>query len=366
MEFITIELRPRLQSCTVFLFMQKEIIFDKVQIKLLEESIILSIGKNVTNISLPNIRIIPSSLSSLNVTNRWICFRLHTQPLESEFGSFQREVVTNAKAQFKTLEQTLNKKQVLFKNSKCTILCTCCKNVCSNNICFKRVLPFPNIDFDPSEWFCCKKDVNFTELLHPNEVDHFYGPFFSILHSNIFKNYIKDKKNILCNRCLLNIGIQFENNSFKIWDSSVDYKFETDQIIIKEASNSLHDFMTVIKSSISDNIFGEIILECLSATQAHYIVIKPMDVRLKLLVEANVTCSSNNICLKEIFVIKILYKYGTDIMILPKESYINAKNYQVTLSMIEAGLNHLLLSTKRFPRYYRTIEDYYIGFINIE
>lgn len=364
MKFITIELRPRLRSFTVFLFMEKEITFDKVQIKLLEESILLAIGKNKTYIPLPNIKIIPSSLSSLSITNKWICFRLYTQPSESEFGSFQREVVTNTETEFKT-EHILNKKQI-FKNSKCTILCTCCKNIFSDKVFFKRVLPFPNIDFDPSEWFCCKKDISFTDLLHPNEVDHFYGPYFSILNANIFNNYNKNKKNILCNRCLLNIGIQYENNSFKIWDSCVDYKLQTDQLIIKEASDPLHDFITIIKNSVGNNMFGDIILECLLTKQTHYLVIKPMDMRLNLLMETDLICNSSNIYLKETFVIKVLYKYGTDKIILPKEDCINVKNYEVNLSIINAGLNYLLSTTKRFPSYYRTIEDYYIGFVNTE
>ncbi|KAL2726540.1 hypothetical protein V1478_006818 [Vespula squamosa] len=361
MELITIELRPRLRSCTVFLFMQNSITLDKVQIKLLEASIMLLIGEKITCITLPNIKIVPTSLSSLSVIDRWVCFRLHTQPSDSEFGSFQREVITDTKVQFNILES----KKKIIKNSKCTILCMCCKNVFCSKLYFQRVLPFPSIDFDPSEWFCSKNDIDFMSLLHPNELDLFYGPIFSIINSNIFYNYKKNRKDILCNRCLLNVGIEDKGNSFKIWDCCIDYKLETDKIIIEEASNPLHDFITIIKNFISNNTFGEIILECLLTKQSHYIVIKPMDMRLGILTEGNVKCDNDKINLKETFVIKVLYKYGTDKMILPKDC-INAKNYEVSLSMIEAGFNYLLLSTKRFPKHYKTIEDYYIGYINIE
>ncbi|XP_046818260.1 uncharacterized protein LOC124423928 [Vespa crabro] len=361
MELITIELRPRLRSCTVFLFMQKSITLDKVQIKLLEASIMLSIGENVTYITIPNIKIVPTSLSSLSVIDKWVCFRLHTQPLDSEFGSFQREFITDTKTQFNTLES----KKKINKNSKCTILCTCCKNVFCNKLYFQRVLPLPSVDFDPSEWFCSKKDIDFMSLLHPNELDLFYGPFFSIINSNVFYNYRKNKKDILCNRCLSNVGIQNKDSSFKIWDCCINYKLETDEIIIEEVSNPLHDFITIIKNFINNNTFGEIILECLLDKQSHYIVIKPMDIRLGILTEGNIKCNDDKINLKEAFVTKVLYKYGTDKMILPKDS-INAKNYEVSLSMIEAAFNYLLLSTKRFPKHYKTIEDYYIGYINIE
>ncbi|XP_043502649.1 uncharacterized protein LOC122524431 [Polistes fuscatus] len=362
MELITIELRPRLQSCTVFLFMKNSITLDEIKIKLLEANIMLSIGDNVTYITLPNIKIIPTSLSSLNVIDKWVCFRLHTQPSDSEFGSFQREVITNAKSQINNIE---SKKKILLKNSKSTILCKCCKNVLSKEITFQRVLPFPNIDFDPSEWFCSKTDINLTLLLHPNELDIFYGPFFAIVHSNILYNYRRMEKDILCNRCLLNIGIQDKNNSFKIWDCCIDYNLKTNQIIIQEASNPLDDFIAVIKSFIRNNTFGEIILECLLAKQSHYMVIKPMDMRLGILTEENIKSTDNKINLKESFVTKVLYKYSTDKIIL-SEDCINTKNYEVSLSMIEAGLDYLLLSTKRFPKHYKTVKDYYIGYINVE
>ncbi|KAI4502503.1 hypothetical protein M0802_002415 [Mischocyttarus mexicanus] len=363
MELITIELRPRLQSCTVFLFMKNSITLDEIKIKLLEASIMLSIGNNVTYITLPNIKIIPTSLSSLNVMDKWVCFRLHTQPSDSEFGSFQREVITNVKSQINHLE---NKKKILLKNTKSTILCKCCKTVISKEITFQRVLPFPNIDFDPSDWFCCSKtDINLALLLHPNELDVFYGPFFVILHNSIFYNYRQMEKDILCNRCLLNIGVQNDINSFKIWDCCVDYNLKTDQIIIQEASNPLHDFITIIKSFIRNNTFGEIILECLLAKRSHYMVIKPMDMRLGILTENNIKSNDDKINLKENFVTKVLYKYGTDKIIIPEDS-INTKNYEVSLFVIEAGFNYLLLSTKRFPKNFKTIEDYYIGYINIE
>lgn len=361
MELITIELRPRLRSCTVFLFMKKSITLDKVQVKLLETSIKLSIGNNVTYITLPNIKIVPTSLSSLSVIDRWVCFRLNTRPSDSEFGSFQREVITDRKAQFNVLE---NKKKII-ENSKCTILCTCCKNVFCKELYFRRVLPLPDVDFDPSEWFCHKRDIDFMSFLYQDKLDLFYGLFFSIINSNIFYNYRKNKKDILCNRCLSNVGIQDKVSSFKIWDCCVDYKLETNKIIIEEVSNPLNDFMTIVKNFINNNILGDIIFECLLAKQSHYIVIKLMDVGLGILIEGDVKCNSDKINLKEVSVTKVLYKYVTDKMILPEDCIIG-KNYEVSLSMIEAGFDYLLSSTKRFPKHYKTIEDYYIGYINIE
>ncbi|XP_018343643.1 PREDICTED: uncharacterized protein LOC108749431 [Trachymyrmex septentrionalis] len=371
MEFITLELRPRLQSCNVFISMRKDLCLKNVRIKLLESTMVLIVEDYSISFLLPSVKIIPTSLSMLNIMNNWVCFRLQTAPLESAFGSFSTEVMTNLNklVQSNTHSQSIvNDIKLLFETSKCTILCTCCKNVISKLISFKRFLPLPDAEYDPDEWFCCKHSCNsVSNSVQPQESDYLYGSCFSVLHKSIFaSNVCTDNKTLSCNKCLLHIGTFHAYNLFKIWNCCVDYKPENSTLSITNATNPLNDFLILIKTSLSEILGEEIVLQTSIGKQTHRLLIKPMDCKLNLITEPDhvTVCDTDTISLQQKYAAKVLYKYEKNKEFTIITNYLNVKYHDVGLPLIEAGLNYLLSSTKRLPHVYRTAAiDYFLGYI---
>ncbi|XP_012533372.1 uncharacterized protein LOC105835003 [Monomorium pharaonis] len=372
MELITLELRPRLQSCNVFISMSKDLCLKDVQIKLLESNIVLIVKDCYMNFSLPSVKVIPTSLSTLSIMNNWIFFRLQTAPLESTFGSFSTEVITNSNGLVRSStysQPILNDIKLLFETSKCTILCACCKNVISKSISFKRFLPLPDAEYDPSEWFCCKHSCNtFSNNVQPQEFDYLYGSCFSVLHENTFGNVCIDNKTLTCNKCLLHIGTLHAYNLFKIWNCCVDYKPQNDTLSIVNATNPLGDFLILLKDSLSEVLGEEIILQSSVGKQTHRLLIKPMDCKLNLITEPDHTTvrDTDTLSLQQKCAAKVLYKYETNIITIIT-NYLNVKYHEVGLPIIEAGLNYLLSSTKRLPHIYRTaVTGYFFGYIVLQ
>ncbi|KYM96410.1 PREDICTED: uncharacterized protein LOC108779434 [Cyphomyrmex costatus] len=373
MELITLELRPRLQSCNVFISMWKDFCSKNVRIKLLESTIVLIVEDCNISFSLPSVKIIPTSLSMLNIMNNWVCFRLQTAPLESAFGSFNTEVITNSNksTQLNIYSPILNDIKLLFETSKCTILCTCCKNVISKLISFKRFLPLPDTEYDPDEWFCCKHSCNaISNSVQPQESDYLYGSCFSVLHKSIFtSNGCIDNKTLFCNKCLLHIGTFHTYNLFKIWNCCVDYKPENSTLSIMNATNPLSDFLILVKNSLGEILGEEIILQTSVGKQTHRLLIKPMDCKLNLITEPDhfTVCDTDIVSLQQKYAAKVLYKYEKDKEFTVITNYLNVKYHDVSLPLIQAGLNYLLSSTKRLPHVYRTAAiDYFLGYIILQ
>lgn len=370
MELITLELRPRLQSCNVFISVRKDLCLRNVQIKLLESNLILTVEDCSMNFSLPSVKVIPTSLSMLSIINNWICFRLQTAPLESAFGSFSTEVLTNLNKSIRSStysQPILENIKLLFETTKCAILCACCKNVISKSISFKRFLPLPDTEYDPDEWFCCKHSCDtFPNSVQPQESDYLYGSCFSVLHKNIFGNNICiDNKTLICNKCLLHIGTFHTYSLFKIWNCCVDYKPENNALSTINATDPLSDFLILVRDSLSEILGEEIVLQTSVGKQVHCLLIKPMDRKLNLITEPDhrTICDNDTVSLQQKCTAKVLYKYETNKVTIIT-NYFNVKYHEVGLPIIEAGLNYLLLSTKRLPHIYRTAATgYFLGYI---
>ncbi|KAL0118800.1 hypothetical protein PUN28_009457 [Cardiocondyla obscurior] len=370
MEHITLELRPRLQSCNVFISIRKDICLKNIQIKLKESNLILTVEDCDKNFLLPSVKIIPTSLSMLSIINNWIYFRLQTVPSESAFGSFSTEVITNVdKPIYSTtyLQPVLDNLKLLFKTSKCTILCACCKNIISKSIGFKRVLPLPDTEYDPDEWFCCKHSCNTVPNVQPQETDYLYGSYFFILHKNNFEtNICINNKTLTCNKCLLHIGTFHANNLFKIWNCCIDYKPQNDALSVVNATDPLNDFLMLVKDSLGEILGEEIVLQTSVSKQAHCLVIKPMDCKLNLITEPDLKTVCSTMSLQQKCAAKVLYKYEANKVTIAT-NYLNVKYHEVGLPIIKAGLNYLLSSTKRLPHIYRTAATgYFLGYIILQ
>ncbi|XP_054000493.1 uncharacterized protein LOC128887975 [Hylaeus anthracinus] len=359
---ITLELRPRLQICNAFIHLQKEVNSAKVRIKLLEESIEITIENKTVKFLTKFIKLIPNSLSALNVVNDWICFRVQTGS-NSIYGSFQTEILINSTAMITSIKFPLENTELL-NTSDCNILCTYCKTILSKKIVVKRVLPIPDAKYDPNEWFCCNHNHdNITQNLVPLESDIFYGPLFFVIHASLFNNNLKiDGNTIICNRCLQYLGKVDTNTSLKLWSCSIDYNLLSNSTT-KNATDPFTDFLIAIKTSMTGMLGEEIILQSSMGKDIHSLILKPMDWHLNLMIEPKTISHNNTITLQTISIVKVLYKYKTSKSIV---DFTNQTYCEVGFLVIKAGLEHLLLSTKRFPQFHRAASDYYIGHIYLE
>ncbi|XP_071863342.1 E3 ubiquitin-protein ligase E3D [Bombus fervidus] len=361
-ESITLELRPRLQICNVFIHLNKKVNSTGVAIKLSKESIKITIENNTIIFLTKFVKLIPDSLSTLDITNNWICFRAQTIS-DPVFGSFKTQIITNPAFDVNSLKDTF-KTIELFNTGKCHIMCASCKNILSKDMCIKRILPVPDMNYDSSEWFCCKHNHSNTMYnLIPSESDIFYGSLFFRIHASLFNHNLKIDENIaICNRCLQHLGKILTDNSLKLWNCAVDYNF-LDNSESKTATDPFNDFLLAIKTSMT-GIFGEeIILQCFVGKEIHSLILKPMDWHLNLMIEPKEISDDNIVTLKRISVVKVLYKYETNKNILDS---VNKSYCEVSFLVIRAGLEHLLTSTKRFPQPHRTASDCYIGHICLE
>ncbi|CAK9825750.1 hypothetical protein ANTRET_LOCUS3696 [Anthophora retusa] len=361
-ESITLELRPRLQVCNAFIHLSKKVNSTKIEIKLSEESIAITIGNNTVKFLTKCVKLIPNSLSTLNIINNWICFRAQTKS-DTIFGSFKTQILTSSTLSLDTLKNT-PKSTELFNVDKCNIICTCCKTILSKTMCIKRVLPMPDMYYDPSEWFCCKHNHDgIVQDLIPSESDIFYGELFFIVNTNLFNHNLKiDEDVIVCNRCLQHLGKIHTNSSLKLWSCTVDYNLLSNSKI-KNATDPFNDFLIAIKSSMTGMIGEEIVLQSFVGKDTHSLILKPMDWHLNLMTEPKVILHDNITILQRVSVVKVLYKYETT-----KDSTdsVNKTYCEVSFLVLRTGLEHLLMSTKRFPQLHRAASDFYIGHICLE
>ncbi|XP_076237433.1 uncharacterized protein LOC143181097 [Calliopsis andreniformis] len=361
-ESVTLELRPRLQICNAFIHLRKKINSTKVGVKILEESIEIIIEKKTEQFITKFVKLIPNSLSALNIMNDWICFRVQTKS-NSVFGSSQTEIITNTAPKMNFIKD-LSDNTELLNVTDANISCSCCKTILSKKLSIKRVLPIPDMNYDPSEWFCCKHNHHsIPQNLVPSESDIFYGPVFFIFHINLFNNNLKvDENTIICNRCLQYLGKVHSDNSIKVWSCCIDYNSLTNSKI-KSATDPFNDFLIAIKTSMT-GIFGEeIILQSFVGKEVHCLILKPMDWNLNLMTESKTSSNSDIITLQKVSIVKVLYKYETNKCIIDST---NKTFCEVGFLVIQAGLQHLLLSTKRFPQLHRVASDYYIGHLYLE
>lgn len=365
METITLELRPRLRSLSAYVLFTKNVEASAIKIKLLETAIELNVDEDSYTLPLSSIKLVPSSLSSLSVSNCWISFRIQIQS-DSKYGTYKTEVL---KTESKSNSRLLSPDNLPPKDTNCIILCTCCKKNISNIASFKRILELPSSDCEPQEWFCHQHDGCSQKFsLDPKETDLFYSINFFLLHKNIRSNDLKFKNEIIyCSRCLSSLGTQSKKNSdsLKIWNCSIEFKIISDNSIIKGTQDPLSDFLHVFKNTAEFVIGEQILLEAFDGNVIHYILLRTMESKLNCLIGQKtdpVKKVSNVLGTKSSVVHKVLYKCGESKTSLNTLNF-NCKYCQVSILSILAGMNSLVGSTKHYPPAYRKAEDFYIGYL---
>lgn len=363
MDAITVEYRPRLCSCYVFISLQQESDSSNVKIKLNTESISLEINNRVKTIVLPGVKIIPSSLSSLNLNGNWVSFRIHTQPSDTNYGSFSTEIL---KAESDDGQQT-NPSSIELpeKEVPLILVCACCENSISKEVTFKRVLPLPDIDCDPSDWFCCQHNgESIANSLKPRDSDYLYSSYYCQLHRDkVNVGTIVNKRNVVCNRCFSSLGELVDENSIKVWNCSFKYKtLGCPTALLKGGSNPLEDFILAARTLMNASDSKEVLLCATEADQVHYALIKIMEVQLDVFVEGqDEVIAKDNICLRQIRASKILYKYGGKEIL--NNQHKDLSSCYVAISAMNLGIKYLMSTTMRYSPIYRTVDNCYIGFM---
>ncbi|XP_011493954.1 PREDICTED: uncharacterized protein LOC105359150 [Ceratosolen solmsi marchali] len=362
MDTITLELRSQLRSLNAYISLINNIDVSRIKVKLLENAIEIQIEDETYNLPLCGVKLLPSSLSSLGITNRWIFFRIQTQP-NSIYGTFETELINSENKSTNFLNIT-NKVKLPPQNVNCKLICICCKNEVTKTICFQRILPLPSVDCDPQEWFCCKHSNDEPFSLNPGESDLFYSINYSIFNKNIFKENLKLRKLLIhCSRCFTILGSSNYKNlkSIKIWNCCIEYKISNNNTILKGVP-PLTDFLSTIKHT-AELITGEkILLEAQDVNSIHYILLRPMEAKLNLFTEEKLNSKNQILNLNSSFVVKILYKYGESNK-TTKHNDPDIKYCELALPSILAGMDQLVNSSIRFPPVYRKADDFYIGYL---
>lgn len=369
MESVTIELRSRLRSCNVFVSLQEHTDPSRIQVKLNKDFITLRISKQTYNLCLSTIRIIPTSLSSLRVGAGWLSFRIQTTPVDSLFGSFGTELVSTSATKNGNSQKYCSSIELPPKETDLEISCTCCHNVLTKVMNLRKVLPLPTEDCEPGEWFCCSHNGDdYSILLEPGKSDYFYGPFYSVLNRDNFIAKLKIHSNaVVCNRCLAVIGVPYSADSLKIWNCCVEYDKceEKKSSLRKHQANALKDFQIAVTSCYDDCPGERILLEASECGKTQYLLIKPMELNLDLLVAPKEAHHLNAIRLETKKVAKVLYEYG-ETEKTRRNDYSDAKHLRIALKSMLAGMEHLVASSKQIPPIYRNADEYHIGYVNFD
>ena len=366
MESVNLELRPRLRSLSAYISLENNIDTSTIKVKLLEDVIEIRVEDQTYILPLINAKLLPSSLSSLGITNRWISFRIQTQP-SSIYGKFETEVIKNDDKSNGDFINNSEKIELPPKNTDCKLFCSCCKNEITKIVSFQRVLPLPSSDCDPQEWFCHKHGDEEPFSLDPKESDLFYSVNYLVLNKNVFIDSLKLRNSLInCNRCFSILGSLHgkESKSMKIWNCCIEYKTLSNESAIKRAASPLSDFLLTVKDSAELTLGEKILLEAQDENSLHYILLRPMEAKLNILTEDKINSVDQTIKLKSSFVVKVLYKYGVTIK-TTKHNDPNVKYCEVALPSILAGMDKLVSSSTRFPPAYRKAEDFYIGYLPI-
>ncbi|XP_014216123.1 uncharacterized protein LOC106644934 [Copidosoma floridanum] len=362
MEHFTLELRPRLRSHCAFLTFEKNIDSTAIKIKLQKASIEIETEEKNYSLSLPDIKLWPFYLGSLQVTGRWIYFRIIT-PSNLCIELFKTTTVD--------LDDQLSKSTIIdphvanlpSKNEDCKLICTCCKNQITKTVSFNRILSLPSSDCDPQEWYCCNHGHNNEISLEPKKSDLFYSFNRCVFNQRIFEN-LKIKNSLIhCNKCLSIIGsCRKKKESLQFWNCCIEYDILRKEPKIEKSNSCLSDFLSAVKCTTNMTFGEQILLEARDVNSVHYLFIEIFSPKLRIITEDKANFQQQILSLKSLFVVKVSYKYGEN----PKRKInydLNTNYCEVAVPSILAGISELVSSSARFPPAYRKMGDSYMGYL---
>ncbi|KAK0168762.1 hypothetical protein PV327_002532 [Microctonus hyperodae] len=362
MELITIELRPRIQACNIFIRLEEPTKINLIQVSPFKNSLIIKIAEEKYTINLPTVNIVTTSISNLNVIDKWIVFRFQTSPLNSSSGNFSTEVVNNSDAIENDCAESSEIILLPPRNTPVSLLCYNCDILLSlPNIVFQRIMPLPSTDCEPSEWFCCS-NFNYEVLLRPRIPDFFYDSHFFVLNSSVFESNLNvNRKDILCNNCNKILGVIYDECSLKLWSYSIKYQLQPMPAINVESTTPLDDFKLALRKCAGKDAVRQILFVAIEDEKHYYLLVQIVDKKLNLLIETGVS-GIGNVNLEGKTVLKVLYQYPLEVS--PELKHLtNAHVCQIALLSLRTGVHYLESTTERIPPIYNRINDSRVGYI---
>ena len=354
MEHVTLELRPRLQSCNAFIIFRPGTDLTEFRVILNKDSITLKNRMKFYNLRLPNIKMVADSLSSLNIhpADDSVSFRLQTEPSDSLRGSFGTELLETSDVQKeKCLASAPSSIELPITNVDLTFSCAHCWNVITKIMNFQKVLPLPSSHCDPGEWFCCKHtNDDISKLLEPKITDYFYSAYYSVLNKDNFIESLKIEGDaVLCDKCQEVIGVVQSKDSLKLWNCCIDQ--HASGYSVKRAE-PLDDFKAIVLSCLDDMTIGnEILLESFDRGTTKSLHLRVMEKCLSILVEPIDAFVSNDLYLETKKVMSVLsdYEEGSKTR---RYKLRNAKYCRIAEKVLLAGVEYLKNTGRRFPSYF--------------
>lgn len=357
MESLTIELRPQLRSGYVYVQLKPNRQIHSINICKDGDSMTAKIDEKKLKLNLLPIEV-NSSVTSLQFLDQWVVFRIQlSQSTLNDSSDLKNHKKTEVIVTGIELPPTQ-------RNLKLT--CTGCKNsITKNEVLFERVLSLPSEECEPSEWFCCShSDVDYKNILCPRTNDCFYGSHYYVLNTKILRpELVTNDNEVTCNRCLSVLGVVNNDGSFKIWSHSLQFASLEDLTASGgQRKSPLVDFKLALKEFLKKgNLYEEVHYFASEHGKKVSLFMKIMDKNLLLLTQSSVE-SSLEVMLNEQRAIKVLYKVlddGSE----PSKDASNLSAYRLSLSSINATVDHLTASSLKLPLIYRTTETYCIGYI---
>lgn len=354
---VTVEVRRRLCVMNVHILLKTHLQNLKLSVHLTETSIILHWNKEQqqTKIDLESVIMMPETVSCLVIKNNWISFRTQICP-ENLLGSFGAQLLGNDLIQKDEKTWTLSSAALPKKDHQTTILCSNCKTQLAQTE-FHRVLPLPS--GETFDYFCCSHSGESKidkSCLIPKPNDYFYTSYYALLNRNIFSSTKVIDDSVRCKKCLSDLGVTNNPETVKLWNSSV-LKM-SDQIV---GSEPLNDFLVLMKE-FSNRFMGEaLLIETKENGLYKFVMIKLMDKKLELLTED--INSIKNVLQKLKDVSKVMFLYDeSDKSVINDQS--DANYHFVSPLVLAAGLDHLIRTSSRYPPYYRTVDQWIMGYVD--
>nr|CAH7738023.1 unnamed protein product [Callosobruchus chinensis] len=345
-ELIILEIRPRLCSVNGFIKFSKRP--DDVKVSL-EDGLKLVFDGKVKIIPCQLTGVVKNSLS-VKVNDTHVIFRFATKNGGS--GSFKTEVLQNSAA---VVEFSADK-PLFSVNTPYTCLCKKCKAALTNTLIFKRALPLPSENLDPSEWFCHKSDAS-SFSLDPKLSDIFYTHCSVQLNSEYIQNTDETSKVLLCKSCQNWLGVKYNDKTVKFWLNTVEFTSDNRSI----TTSGLQDAFDVIKGVFNHKLQSstKIMLCCQTASNvAEAVLLWVLEKKLEVFFDD--TREE-----KKCEVAKVLYKSvaNQDKMFDQWKNDVMVETIDVSKEMVVEVLNHLTLYNEVLPDEFSTSNDLSVSYL---
>ncbi|XP_067007713.2 E3 ubiquitin-protein ligase E3D [Anabrus simplex] len=377
MQAIIVEVRPRLQTLYVFLkkkedFYQKRMV--NIEVKTSEISITWESdsGSEVHKLNVPCYKLVPNSISSLQIQEQSVVFRLQTEPGSNLVGSFSVEYLSYPKAENPLSCRVLTPPPI--DNKPCEMKCRSCGYMLLNTA-FDRILPLPSQCWEAGEWFCHKysKNEEFTNIQdHLKATDCLYGSCFMYLHESQLNVSVGEI--VRCCNCNSWLGTH-SGSLCKIWNC-------TTTLGMTSQCSPLEDFLNIIKEAVHASPLPvcKIVIETkCSVSETNYLILWVLGKNLNMLVylddgdqelATSFSRSQESVIERTLHLkntVKLLYAPHTKHSEIVKSwlSDVQVQTVDVAEQMFNDGLAYLTKVNHYIPPPHNKTNDFFVSYLEL-